>query len=403
MNRKISIGVLIAFNFLSPALYGQNWSRDIVPFKIDIPTYQLSDLNARLQLSRWPDEIADSGWGYGANLAYIKNICHYWQKEFDWKKQENKLNTLKQYQVKIDDHLIHFIYEKGKGKSSTPLVLLHGWPGSFWQMLKIIPLLTEPDSTGHSFDVIVPSLPGYGFSSRPHHRGMNVYLMAQLLHRLIKEKLNISKVMLRGSDIGAGVAREWALSFPEDVIGLHLSGSNPYVYQVPSDLTEAEKSFIQKGQEFFQKEGAYAMEQSSKPQTLSYALNDSPIGLAAWILEKFAAWSDNAGNLETKFTKDELLTNISIYWFTETIGSSVRVYFESAHSWSPNGMNKVKTPTGFMMLEKDIAVGPREWEDRSYNIIHWHTHPSGGHFGEWEEPNVIANDLQLFYKEISKH
>jgi pimeloyl-ACP methyl ester carboxylesterase len=213
-------------------------------------------------------------------------------------------------------------------------------------------------------------------------------------------KLGYEKFMLRGSDIGAGVAKEWAISHRENIIGLHLSGSNPYVYQVPQDLNEVEKKFIERGQQFFQAEGAYAIEQSTKPQTLAYGLNNSPVGLAAWIIEKFNTWSDNNGALENKFTKDELLTNISIYWFTQTIGSSMRVYYESAHNWSPNGNKKVEVPTAFMMLQKDIAVAPKEWEARTYNITRWNTNEDGGHFGEWEEPTVIASDIIAFRKEI---
>lgn len=397
----MKLNLLSAFIFLLAMRYstvnGQTWSADVKPFKINISEQQISDLKSRLKSTRWPDEVSGAGWDYGANLSYVKEICRYWQGEFNWRTQEKKLNQFHQYQVAMGNDVVHFIYEKGKGKNTTPLVLLHGWPSSFWQMEKIIPLLTEPDANGHSFDVIVPSLPGYGFSSRPTQKGMNVYAMAQLLHRVVSEKLKLSKVMLRGSDIGAGVAREWALSFPDEVLGLHLSGSNPYVYQVPTDLSDAEKTFLQKGQEFFQKEGAYAMEQSSKPQTLSFGLNDSPAGLAAWLMEKFVSWSDNGGNVENKFSKDELLTNMSIYWYTQTIGSSMRAYYESAHVWSPNGMNKVSVPTAFMMLGKDIAVGPREWEARAYSIVRWNVHPTGGHFGEWEEPVVIARDLQEFY------
>lgn len=389
--------MLIIFTGFGGTLNAQRKiSSDVKPFKVNISSAAIADLKSRIHETRWPDEVKDAGWAYGTNLGYLKELSAYWQTGYDWKQHESELNLLNQYTVTINGSTIHFVYEKGKGKNSTPIVLLHGWPSSFLQMRKIIPLLTRADANGNSFDVIVPSLPGYGFSGIPQEKGMTVFAMAELLQTLMTEKLGYQRFMLRGSDIGAGVAKEWSISHPANIMGLHLSGSNPYVYQVPQDLSEGERKFIEKGQQFFQAEGAYAMEQSTKPQTLAYGLNNSPVGLAAWIIEKFNAWSDNNGNLESKFSKDELLTNISLYWFTQTIGSSMRVYYESAHNWSPNGNKRVDVPTAFMMLEKDIAVGPKEWEARTYNIVRWNVNASGGHFGEWEEPVVIANDIIAF-------
>jgi pimeloyl-ACP methyl ester carboxylesterase len=397
---KLFLATSLSVNVVIASFSQNKISGDVKPFKIGISLDAIADLRSRISITRWPDEVDGAGWNYGANLSYMKDLSNYWQTKFDWKAQEDKLNRYKNYQVNIDGTNLHFIYEKGKGANSTPIVLLHGWPSSFVQMLKIIPLLTKANENGDSFDVIIPSLPGYGFSDKSTQKGMTVYTMAELLQKLMTSKLGYEKFMLRGSDIGAGVAKEWVISHRENIIGLHLSGSNPYVYQVPQDLNEVEKKFIERGQQFFQAEGAYAIEQSTKPQTLAYGLNNSPVGLAAWIIEKFNTWSDNNGALENKFTKDELLTNISIYWFTQTIGSSMRVYYESAHNWSPNGNKKVEVPTAFMMLQKDIAVAPKEWEARTYNITRWNTNEDGGHFGEWEEPTVIASDIIAFRKEI---
>lgn len=377
-------------------------SPDVIPYKINISQAVINDLKSRIAATRWPEEVSGAGWEYGTNLSYMKELSSYWQTGFNWKTQEAKLNQLKQYTVVVDSITIHFVYEKGKGKTSTPIVLLHGWPSSFVQMAKIIPLLTKADENGHSFDVIVPSLIGYGFSGKASQKGMNVFQMAELYQKLLTEKLGYQKFMLRASDIGAGVAKEWSISHPQNILALHLSGSNPYTFQVPTDLSEAEKSFLQKGQQFMMAEGAYAMEQSTKPQTLAYGLNNSPVGLAAWIIEKFNTWSDNNGKLESKFTKDELLTNISIYWFTQTIGSSMRAYYESAHVWSPNGNKKVEVPTAFLMLDKDIAVAPKEWEQRTYNVVRWNVNTTGGHFAEWEEPVIIANDIIEFQKTLNK-
>lgn len=375
-------------------------SSDIKPYKINVTKESIDDLKKRIAETRWPDEVKNANWDYGTNLTYLKELSAYWQTEFDWKKQEVKLNEFNQYLVNIAGTNIHFIYEKGKGKKSTPVVLLHGWPSSFVQMVKIIPLLTQADANGNSFDVIVPSLPGYGFSGKPFEKGMNAYQMAELMQTLMTEKLGYNKFMLRGSDVGGEVAKEWAISHPSSVTGLHLSGSNPFILQVPENLSEAEKKFLEKAKQWVQAEGGYAMEQFTKPQTLAYGLNGSPVGLAAWIIEKFKSLSDNNGAVENKFSKDELLTNISIYWFTQTIGSSIRVYYESTHVLSPNGIKKVKVPTAFMMQPKDIVVAPREWEARTYNIVRWNVNQSGGHFGEWEEPAAIANDIIAFRNEL---
>ncbi len=365
-------------------------------FRIHISEQELADLKKRIISTRWTDEITSSGWEYGASRAYLKELANYWANDFNWRSQEARLNKFNHFRSTVDGVRVHFIHERGKGKKSTPIVLLHGWPSSFLQMEKIIPLLTEADKDGNSFDVIVPSLIGYGFSDAATEKGMTVFKMADLFNSLMTQQLGYDKFMLRASDIGAGVAKEWALAHPTNIIGLHLSGSNPYVYQAPSDLSEAEKKFIQQGQQFLSAEGAYAMEQSTKPQTLACALNDSPVGLAAWIVEKFNSWSDNYGNLESKFTKDDILTNLSIYWFTQTIGPSMRAYYESAHSWSPNANKTVDVPTAFLMTMKDIAVAPREWEARTYHITRWNLHPSGGHFAEWEEPKAVANDIIEF-------
>lgn len=374
---------------------------DIKPYTINIPDAGIEDLQRRINNTRWTDEVTNSGWNYGTNLSYLKELASYWANTFNWKEQEKKLNGFNNYMVEIDGYPIHFIYEKGLGTTSTAIVLLHGWPGTFMQMHKIIPLLTQADEHGHSFDVIVPSLIGYGFSKPATEKGMAFYKMAGLFHKLLTEKLGYDRFLLRGTDLGTVIAREWSMTFPGNVQGLHLSGSNPFIYSIPNDLSAAEKSFVQKCQLFMLAEGAYIAEQSTKPQTLAYALNDSPVGLAAWIIEKFKSWSDNTGDPESRFSRDELLTNISIYWFTQTIGPSFRLYCEGARAFSPNMTKKVPAPVAFLMLQKDIAIAPREWEDRTYaNITRWNTHPSGGHFAEWEEPEAVALDIRAFVQEL---
>lgn len=395
-------GLTLLLVFAGGPLYAQKISADVKPFRIHVTDAAICDLKQRLAATRWPDSVVGSGWNYGTNPAYLRVLTHYWKTSFNWRAQEVRLNRLHHYVIMINGQRIHFVYERGRGRQSTPLVLLHGWPSTFVQMQAIIPLLTQPDAEGRSFDVIVPSLIGYGFSPGATQPAMTVDRMAALFQKLMTEKLGYDRFIVRASDIGAGVAKEWALAYPTHVLGLHLSGSNPYTFGVPSDLSETERAYLQKSGQFMQAEGAYAMEQSTKPQTLTYGLNDSPAGLAAWIIEKFRAWSDNGGQLERAFSRDELLTNISLYWFTQTIGSSMRAYYESAHVPSPHTGQRVTVPTAFMMLQHDIAVGPREWEARTYNIVRWHVHPAGGHFAEWEQPSLIAQDLQAFRNELGK-
>ena len=278
-------------------------------FSFAIAQERLDDLHERLGRTRWPDEVQGADWSYGTNLAYLKQLMNYWQHTFDWRTQEQAINTFSHFRATVDGFGIHFIHERGKGPNPMPLMLLHGWPSSFWQMLPIIPMLTDPaqygGDPGDSFDVIVPSLPGYGFSTRPSRPGMSVGRIADLFTRLMTNELGYQRFAMRGSDPGAGVIQQLALAHPDVLIGIHLSGTNPYVGQVPDNLSEAEQAFLANAQRWNQQEMAYAMEHASKPQTLAYGLNDSPVSLAAWIVEKFRTWSDCGGDLEQRFTKDE--------------------------------------------------------------------------------------------------
>jgi pimeloyl-ACP methyl ester carboxylesterase len=313
---------------------------DVQPFKVAIPERILDDLRQRLSRTRWTDEVRGADWNYGTNSAYLKELMSYWQDKFDWRAQENAINKFAQFRAQVDGLRIHFIYEQGQGRNPVPLLLLHGWPSSFLQMLKIIPLLTDPVSHGgnaaDSFDVIVPSLPGYGFSDRPVEPGMSVRRIAELFAKLAGNELGYKRYAVRASDMGEGVARQLALGQPDSLIGLHLSSANPFVANVPPDLSPAEQRFIKDVERWRNSELGYALEQANKPQTLAYALNDSPAGLAAWIVEKFRTWSDCAGDIEKRFTKDEVLSNLTIYWATETINSSIRLYYENSHDQAAN-------------------------------------------------------------------
>ena len=376
----------------------------IQPFRIAVPQADLDDLRARLAGARWPDEVAGAGWEYGTNLSYMKDLTDYWRDRFDWRTQEQAINGFPQFRAEVDGVGIHFIHRRGEGPDPLPLVLLHGWPSSFVQMLKIIPLLADPAAHGgdaaDSFDVVVPSLPGYGFSDRPAARGMSLGRIASLVASLMLDGLGYERYAARGSDLGGGVLQQIALAHPEALVGLHLSGTNPYVGQVPEDLTPAEQEFVASAQRWNYQEMAYAMEQSSKPQTLAYGLNDSPVGLAAWIIEKFQRWSDCNGDLDSRFSKDELLTNLTIYWATQTINSSMRLYYELVRD--PGSWGRVEVPTGMLMSPKDMFPTPRAWAERSYNVTRWTEIDRGGHFLEWEEPEAVAADIRAFFRPLRR-
>jgi pimeloyl-ACP methyl ester carboxylesterase len=298
----------------------------VSPYTIDVPDAVIDDLRDRLRGTLWPDQVEGAGWAYGTELEYLRTVVAEWI-AFDWAERQERLNTWSH--VMVDG--VHAVHQRSAEPDALPLVLLHGWPSSFVQMLPILPLL--PD-----FHAVVLSLPGYGFSTRPTAAGVDVTRIAALVVDVMAQ-LGYDRFGGRGSDLGAGVLQQLALTQPDRLIGLHVSGTNPYLGFVPDDLSAAEQEFVRQAQDWNQREMAYAMEHSSKPQTLAYGLTDSPAGLAAWILEKFHTWS------EVDIDRADLLTNLTIYWATRTIGSSMRLYYESARSSSAAwGRGGVATP-----------------------------------------------------------
>ncbi|HEY4285488.1 MAG TPA: epoxide hydrolase [Puia sp.] len=368
----------------------------IQPYSISISPFVIEDLRERLGRARWPDEISDSGWEYGTNMAFLKDLCTHWGHGFDWKEQEEQLNSFAHFQTRIDEVNLHFIHEKGKGADPIPLLLIHGYPDSFVRFLKLIPLLTAEGPDGLSFDVIVPSIPGFGFSDRPSQPGMNPQRIAGMFARLMTG-LGYKKFISHGGDWGSVISEELALQFSDRLLGLHLTEVPYYhLFSLPSgELTSKEKEYLQAGRQWQAKEGAYALLQGTKPQTLAYAVNDSPVGLAAWIIEKFYSWSDCAGGLEKIYARDELLTNLTIYWVTQTAGSAFRIYYEQAHHpWQGGG--NIKVPAAFCISAKDLVPAPREFAERFFNVQQWTQLPSGGHFAAMEQPHRLAEDLFRF-------
>lgn len=372
----------------------------IKPYQVNVPQTVLSDLLERLKDTRWPDEVKGSGWSMGTNLDYMRELTDYWQHQYDWRKQEAKLNEFKQFKAEVDGLGIHFIHERGQGPNPIPIVITHGWPGSFFEICKLIPLLTDPASYGgdpaDSFDVIVPSLPGYGFSDRPRERGMmSSRRAAELWVKLMTEMLGYKRFAAAGGDFGSIVTQYIAADHPELLIGIHLTYIGHYAsIPDPSELSEAERRYLGALQQWSMREGGYYMIHSTKPQTLSYGLNDSPVGLAAWIAEKFQSWTDSDGGIERRITRDELLTNIMIYWVTETIGSSIRTYFDN----EPQKLEPLPAvPAAFAAFPKDLNPPPREWVERRVYLQQWTEMPRGGHFAAMEEPELLAEDMRAFF------
>lgn len=380
---------------------------EIKTFSIEVPQATLDDLSDRLKRTRWPDEVPGIGWDYGTDLAYLRELVNYWHTGFDWRKQEAALNRFAHFQAEIDGSRLHFIHERGKGPNPLPIILIHGWPDSFYRMHKIIPLLTDPASYGgdpkDSFDVIVPSLPGFGFSDRPGAGEMKSTRAAELLARLMTEGLGYPKYAAAGGDIGSRVTRLLALAHPEQLTGIHLTDigfSREIVFptEIP-DPSPAEQGFLGSIQGWFMQEGAYAMLQSTRPQTVAFGLNDSPVGLASWIVEKFRAWSDCGGEVERHFTKDELLTNIMIYWVTETISSAARLYYEDARTAPQLKPGQyIEVPAGVATFPQDLTWPPREMGERFLRVKRWTAMPRGGHFAALEEPELLAEDMRAFFR-----
>ncbi|MBV9518636.1 MAG: epoxide hydrolase [Hyphomicrobiales bacterium] len=380
----------------------------IEKFSINVSDEALADLSRRLDATRWPDEIENTGWEGGTNLAYMKSLTDYWRNGYDWRRQESALNSLPHYRIALDGLNIHFLHQRGKGPKPLPLIMSHGWPGSFVEMVKVLARLTDPAAHGASaedaFDVVIPSLPGYGFSDHPRERGMNPTKIAALWVDLMT-KLGYQRFGAQGGDWGSAISSALGLAHAERMIGVHLN----YIagrFLLGGTLNQPQqdavaKQYLSELRGWWDSEGGYNHQQATKPQTLSYGLNDSPVGLAAWIIEKFQTWSDCGGDLERVLTRDELLTNVMIYWVTQSIRSSTQLYYESRERplrLSPE--NRVKPPVAVAAFPREIPLPPRALAERGYNIVRWTVMPKGGHFAAMEQPELLASDIREFFRPL---
>ncbi|MGH7840285.1 MAG: epoxide hydrolase family protein [Candidatus Binataceae bacterium] len=376
---------------------------DIRPFKIEVSEALLEDLRERLERTRFPDEVPDTGWEYGTNLAYMRELVEYWRTKYDWRRQEAALNRFDHFKTNLDGLDLHFIHAKGRGPNPKPLLLSHGWPGTIYEFMEIIPMLTDPGAHGadpaQSFDVVAPSLPGYGFSGHPQVRATNIQAIAELFHRLMTAALGYSRYCAQGGDWGSAITSRLGEVHRDALYGIHVNllfvGGRT---KREGELSNEEKVFLADLDHFRREETGYQQIQGTKPQTLAYGLNDSPAGLAAWIVEKFRTWSDCGGDLERRFTKDQLLTNVMIYWITQTINSSTRLYYESRHHpWRPDPAKRIETPTAAALFPGEILKPPRHWAEAAFNIQRWTVMPRGGHFAAMEEPKLLADDIRAFF------
>ncbi|MEE2637921.1 MAG: epoxide hydrolase [Acidobacteriota bacterium] len=379
---------------------------EVSPFEIRVSDADLADLNRRLAATRWPTDTPDAPWTYGTDRAFLETLVAYWRDEYDWRAHETALNAFDHYTTEVDGQPLHFVHQRASNSSAVPLLMTHGWPGTVWEMLPSVMALRDPGSNGgdaaDAFHVIVPSIPGFGFSGEPA-LGTDIARTAELWIGLM-DTLGYKRFGAYGSDWGAGVTRELGARFPDRLIGIHTPGAPPRAQRDPS--TAEERDYLARAELWSVDETGYQRIQGTKPQTLAYGLTDSPVGVAAWITEKLRSWSDCGGDVETRFSKDQILTLVSIYWHTRTIGTSVRYYYANGLGSSrPRRASRgpVQVPQGFAQF---LGIPSRSGPPRSYieelpdNVTHWSVFDTGGHFPAIEEPDLLVHDLRTFFRTL---
>jgi len=376
----------------------------IEPFRVAVPDEDLADLRRRLEATRFPDQIPGTGWELGTELAYAKELVAYWRDEFDWRAAEARLNAFEQFRTTIDGQRIHFIHARSPHPGAHPLLISHGWPGSVAEFLKVIGPLVDPESHGGSaadaFHVVVPSLPGFGFSDPTRERGWTSGRIADAF-AVLMSRLGYTRYGAQGGDWGAVITTELAVRDAEHLSGIHLNMplAMPPRGEDAVELSDAEKATLAEAAQWQKEETGYQKIQGTRPQTLGFGLNDSPAGLAAWLAEKFRAWMDCEGEIERVISKDELLCNIAIYWFTRTITSSTRIYYETFNGGDlPIRNQRIEVPTGCAIFPKEPIRFPRSWVECSYAVTHWSEMERGGHFAALEQPEMFVEDVRAFYR-----
>jgi len=378
------------------------------PFELSIPQSVLDDLRERLARTRWPETPPMEPWRTGTSVEYLRSLVDYWRDGFDWRAQEAMLNTFRQFIVPLSGIELHYIHEEGKGPDPFPLLLSHGWPGSVVEFHKVIPMLTDPARFGgdpaDSFTVVAPSLPGYTLSFKPGQPRFKLEEIADTFASLMTDVLGYRRFAAQGGDWGAFVTSRLGYAYPQRVVGIHLNllavRRDPKMLESP---TPEEKRFLEQLEYWLKEEIGYQWIQGTKPTTLSFGLTDSPVGLAAWLVEKFHRWTDCHGNPENALTRDEMLTDITLYWVTGAIGSSFWPYYARMHGpWPiPEG---VKVPMGYAEFPKEILSPPRSLAQKMYtNIQRWTTMQKGGHFAALEQPQALVHEIREFFRPLRRN
>jgi len=376
------------------------------PFAINVPDGVLADLRARLDRVRWPDEAPDSAWRYGTSVAYLKDLVAYWRESYDWRVHETELNRARQFTVPLGGIDLHFIHEPGDGPAPLPLLLSHGWPGSVLEFQRLIPMLTDPARFGadpaDAFTVVAPSLPGYAFSFRPNQPRFGVVEIADVFAALMTDVLGYRRFGAQGGDWGGFITSRIGFAYPDRLAGIHLNMlALPRDPNAMAKPTDEERAYYDQLRRWLQEETGYQWIQGTKPQTLAFGLTDSPVGLAAWIIEKFRSWSDCGGDLASRFSKDVLLTNVMLYWVTGAINTSFWPYYDRRHrSWPIPDGERIPVPAGYAEFPHEMLHPPRSLAERMYDIRRWTRMPSGGHFAALEEPEALAAEIRAFFREL---
>jgi pimeloyl-ACP methyl ester carboxylesterase len=379
------------------------------PFTLRVPEEAIADLGDRLARTRFPDQAPGDPWAYGTDVGYLRHLVEYWRGNFDWRAEEARLNAFPQFKVPLCGIDLHFLHVPGKGPAPCPLLLLHGWPGSVFEFLELIPRLTDPARFGgdpaDAFTVVAPSLPGYGLSFKSGQPRFGIEEIADCVAELMHGALGYTSFAVQGGDWGAITATRLGYAHPEKLIGIHLNLLA--IRRDQQDLanpTSEEQAYLDERAIWLREEAGYQWIQGTKPQTLAFALSDSPAGLAAWIVEKFRTWSDCGGNVETAFTRDRLLANISFYWFTGAIGSSFWPYHAVRHRpWPIPDGRTIDVPIGHAQFPAEILRPPRSLAQRTYtDIRRWTVMPRGGHFAALEQPEALANEMREFFRPLRR-
>lgn len=396
-SRRLFLGVLAI------PLFADALDAGARPFRVAIPKRTIDRILVRVREARWPDRL-DGGWQYGVSWDYMKELAGYWTTRFDWRKAEARLNAYPQFMARVEDFDIHYYHVRGRGPRPFPIILTHGWPGSVVEFLDAIGPLTDPAHFGGSpddaFDLVIPSLPGFGFSSKPQEKPIGPVTIARLWHTLMTKVAGYQRFGAQGGDWGSQVTIQLANQFPAALAGIHLSGAG--ARPVPdAEQTDEERAWVRAAAAFRQAEMDYFNEQQHKPQTVAFALADNPLGAAAWIVEKFKTWSDSGDNIESAFTKDQLLTNVMLYLVTDSAGSAVWIYRGNADDTGPP-RGKIMVPTGFAAFPKELLslAAPKSFLERDFNLVQYTRMPRGGHFGCFEQPQLFVEDLRTFFRKV---